>query len=301
MNTRTTFYDYGLDFSRDGCFVRPLTPEELLSMSAPSDMPYLASFQEAYYNFCHGDFSDVPTLLKIIKDRDRENSCVTFAATELMGYVGTVDVFRSMRNDVERWLAQPRDTPEWPYERFCSYIRAFENWGRLDIVPFLLEVYRHLHGGMFDLGCIPLAIANLLASATQPEMCREPTTNNLDKYLDTAMTRYHQVVANEDSDMVVVMQGNLRTMHSVANQILTLGQGKPSRSLGDALHRLRRVFEPATGIDCTAMFNRDGHVSQTDVTFIAATFLKRPTFPSYREGFRTFFGHRVPSFKAKSW
>lgn len=291
MIRRTTLVEDGFNFSRFGCFTRPLTHEEIVRM--PSAAGFL-ELQEVYYNLCGGDFSGVPKLLRIVQDQERNSFDVTSAATDLIGYVGTVDTFRSMRSDVESLLALPsRNTPDWPADQLRSYVRAFENWGRIDVVPFLLEIYLQLHGGLFELGYIPLTISNLLASNEDSLIWDEPPTRHLENYLNLVMNEYDAVVERIGSDKEIVWNGKLRSIPTIARRIRSLGHEQPRAYWRGRLRKLRSMFEPATGIDCSEMFDDDERALPLQAASIAESFFEGTACQSYIDGVRTFFGHRV--------
>lgn len=283
---RPTLYDVGVDPRRYGYFVHPFPRDDPRVLAGP-EAPRWFELQDGLAGLVRGDFSALPALLKCV--RHSRDWRLKSAALRVLGDAGTVECFRDMRAELEQGSREgPFDVAS--RELVLLYCRAFAAWGRLDVVPVLLDQYLRLRlASTPEIALLPLLIAQLLADRRGDMLAHEPPEEHIEDYLNLVMERYESVVQALGSDKALVFRGALQSVRGLAERI----RHPTTRYVSVELVTLRERFEPATGIDCSEIF-ADG-VDTFAAAALAERFLDAPEAARFDDGVRYFFGHRVPT------
>jgi len=276
-----TLREVGIRFSRHGYFVRssPLT-------ATPDAWDTLATDLE---RLKHGDFSALRGVLHALCEQP--DWLLKRAAATILGNAGTLDEFRAMREFLECRPARARRsyTVE-DREYVLQFCRAFTLWGRLDVVPVLVDQYLSLRlAGTADIAILPVHIADLLTADADSMIAHEPPDEHLDDYLSLVMNTHEALVSRLGSDKQLVFRGELQSTTALAQAL----RHPDPEFLHQELVDLRERFEPATGIDCSLAFT-GGACDPLAAAAIAESFLGSQRAARMQADHRYFFGHAIP-------
>lgn len=285
---RPTLVEAGLNFSGFGYYARPISPDDGRLAAAPefANWLQLASLLDRLKS---GDFAAAPSMLVLCRQsRDWRLKTV---ATRVLGHAAAVDVFRDMREEIEGLRVRDMDRVTVEVrEVVLLYCRAFGSWGRLDVVPLLLDQYLTLRLKLTpEISLLPLLMARLLTDRNGSMVALEPPEDRIEDYLNLVMSEYEAVVEKIGSDKTVVFQGEPYWVRRIAERIRRPATPYPAVELAI----LRERFEPAVARDCSSMFNGSS-VSTLTAAAIAEDFLDSEDAARYEPGVRYFFGHRIP-------
>jgi hypothetical protein len=196
-----------------------------------------------------------------------------------------------MRAELEQHPMRKQEELDVPYRELTMiYCRAFALWGRLDVVPVLMDQYLTLRLKRTpEISGLPILMADLLVDDESSMMAHDPPEHMLEDYLNLVMNQYDSVVAKLGSDKVFVFRGELYSVRAIAERMRHL----TTRYRAAELARLREHFEPATGIDCSAIFAGES-ASPLAAASIAEAFLDSDEGKRFEPGKRYFFGHPIP-------
>lgn len=208
---------------------------------------------------------------------------------QILGDTGSVDCFREIRAEIEA-LRKRVSFDVATCDTVLRACRAFTAWGRLDVVPVLMDQYLTLRlNGTSEIAVLPLLMADLLSDDEGTMIAHEPPEHHLEDYLNLVMNEYESVVARLGSDKVHVFRGELQSVRGLAERMRRL----TTRYVSGELVALRRRFEPATGVDCSEIFANDSF-DPLAAAAIAEEFLDGDAAARFEDGVRYFFGHRIP-------
>lgn len=281
IEARPNLKDAGLDFARFGYFTRPLPSSE-------GDAAW-GRLEALLGKIKSGNFSATEALLSL--SRESSDWRLRYVATRVLGHAGTVTCFKRMREELEQHPLRKQELVDVPSRELVAiYCRAFALWGRLDVVPVLMDQYLTLRLKKTpEIATIPLLLADLLVDDENTMIAHEPPEDLLEDYLNLVMNQYEALVSRLGSDKVFVFRGELSSVRAIAERMRHL----TTRYRASELGILRERFEPATGIDCSAVFQGDG-VSSLAAAAIAESFLESSDARKFRPGVRYFFGHPIP-------
>jgi hypothetical protein len=288
LEDRPTLKDAGLDFQRFGYFTRPLA--DLSAPQAPSTVDeHWAQLEALISRLKSGDFSAAEATVRLCRETKIWN--VKYAATRVLGHAGTVECFKQMREELEQHpMRQQEDIDVESCELVLVYCRAFALWGRLDVVPVLMDQYLTLRLKRTpEISLLPLLMADLLVDDESSMIAHEPPEDLLEDYLNLVMSQYDALVEKHGSDKVIVFRGAPYSVPAIAERMRHLTTRYPSVELAT----LRERFEPATGIDCSGIFSEKS-ASPLAAASIAEAFLDSNERKTFEHGQRYFFGHLIP-------
>lgn len=281
-----------LDFGRFGYFTRAIERADLDGRSEEEAAEW--RLLERVIERCkRGSFDEVERLLPLFLHSPRWP--IKGVAARVLGHAGSAAHFEELRAALAAipvWELERIDVPV--RETFLEACRALMAWGRLDVVPVLLDIYLTLQlRGAAELAIIPLLLGELLVDEKGSILSLGPPEVPLEEYCDLVLAEHRRVVARVGSDQAIVYRGQLRSVRDLAERM----KGRMLPYAGVQLRTLRQIFEPATGMDCSAIFagrSRPTVVSMEAANELADRFLASTAAADYAPGVRTFFGHRVP-------
>jgi hypothetical protein len=285
---RPSLLEAGLEFSRFGYFVRPLSAQDVASRGAAAQA--WLNLENQIRALQKGDFSAVQPLLA--STRASTDWRFKTVAIRVLGHVGSADCFRQMRAELEALPIREMKTVDVATrETVLLYCEAFVAWGRLDVVPVLLDWYLSLRLKKTpEIAILPVLMARLLVDDSSDSMIGlEPPEDRLEDYLNLVMQQYDAVVERLGSDKLIVYRGAAFSVRDIAERM------RRSAGQSDAvtLRRLRERFEPSTGIDCSAIFTGPS-LSPMQAAALAEAFLDSCEVDRYEPGNRYFFRQAVP-------
>ncbi|WNG60297.1 hypothetical protein F0U59_40500 [Archangium gephyra] len=295
IEDRPTLKDAGLDFQRFAYFTRPfdavLRPlaTDLSSRTPANTDLHWVQFEILLGKLKSGDFSTAEDILRLC--RKTENWRMKDVATRVLGHAGTVACFRHMREELEQHPMRKQEHIDVAHrEIILLYCRAFALWGRLDVVPVLMDQYLTLRLKQTpEISSLPILMAELLVDDRKSMIAHEPPEDSLDDYLNLVMNQYDTVTAKHGSEKVFVYRGEIYSVRAIAERMRHLTTRYPAAELT----RLRERFEPATGIDCSVIFSGE-RASTLAAATIAESFLESDDGKKFEPGRRYFFGHPIP-------
>ena len=222
-----------------------------------------------------GDFAGIRDLVSIHQATD--NWILGSMCADLLGDAGTPESFTTLMANL--------DTADNIVAKI-DFCEALAWWGRLSIVPFVLEKFlsvQHFN----DSDILPVRLSDLLEA--KAGLIAAPTNFSTPAaYSEFVMARYREVRKQMASDEVIVFKGQIFSVRSSARIIL--------KALNDNTFDfpLRRKFEASTGLDCSGFYGEDGKLLPLSAAAIVEDFLEGPEAAKYEEGVRYFFGHRIP-------
>ncbi|WP_043391730.1 hypothetical protein [Archangium violaceum] len=288
IEARPTLKEAGLDFNHFAYFTRPI------AAALPSRTPGAADIHwiqlEALINkLKSGDFSAAEDILRLC--RETTDWQMKFAATRVLGHAGTIDCFKRMREELEQHPMRKQESIDVPSRTLVlTYCRAFALWGRLDVIPVLMDQYLALRLKQTpEISLLPLLMSDLLVDDDSTMIAHDPPEDALEDYLNLVMNQYDAVTAKHGSDKVFVFRGDLYSVRAIAERMRHLTTPYQAADLTT----LRERFEPATGIDCSVIFSEED-VSTLAAATIAESFLESDDGKKFEPGRRYFFGHPIP-------
>ena len=263
------FAQSGIDWKGRGYFGCP-TPPAGVAVSADPFVTWEAALVQAKA----GHFDSLPQLIDLYKASTQP--VLLQACAFLLGDAGPAACFQRIRQEVES-----SDSFELVLD-FCDAIAAR---GKLADVPLLLGAYEKF-ATVEDADIIPCYLSALL----EPVLGALSDPNqapSLAAYRALVLKRYDQLSDDLGTDQVLVWMGEPFGVVPMAKRLLELIRNPSFPS------DLRRKFEAATGIDCTA-FYKAAQLQPLTVAAILERFLDSPAADHYQDGVRYFFGHRIP-------
>lgn len=288
ISARPTLPEAGLDFRRYGYFTRAIPRDGQATPSDPERQRWQA-LEELIARLERGDFAAAPAVLALCREsRDWRLKTV---ATRVLGHAGTVECFRDMRAEIEADLGRRRDQIDVATrEVILLYSRSFASWGRLDVVPVLMDQYLTLRLKRTpEIALLPLLMADLLVDDERTMIAHEPPEDCLEDYLNLVMERFERLSQQLGSEKVIVFRGALLSVPGLAERMRRPG----TSYVASELLTLRERFEPATGTDCSAIF-ASSKASPLAAADLAERFLDSGAAEGYQPGVRYFFGHPIP-------
>ncbi len=285
---RPSLIQAGLEFSRFGYFVRPLSEQDLASAGASA--PAWLNLDHLIHTLQAGDFSAIQPLLAA--SRASTDWRLKTVATRVLGHVGHAECFGDMRAELEALpVRQMKTVDVATREIVLLYCKSFAAWGRLDVVPVLLDWYLSLRlKKTHEIAILPILMEELLLDdSTNSMMGLEPPEDGLEDYLNLVMNQYDAAVERLGSDKLIVYRGALYSVDNIAERMRQPGD----QSDAVTLRRLRERFEPSTGIDCSAVFAGPS-VAPMQAAALAEKFFDSHEADRYEPGIRYFFGRAVP-------
>lgn len=279
-----------LDFQRSGYFTRPIEPADLAGLSADEADAWLA-LERHLTELKAGCFSSAHQLLALY--RGTESWPLRRAAARVLGHTASAACFGDMRAELDAMRLHQRAAIDVPTrEILLDYCHAFAAWGRLDVVPVLLELYLTLRfKRTAEIEMLPILMSRLLHDEHTHLITQPPYDEaELGDYFELVLGEYERAVARLGSDQVLVFRGQPRSSAALAEAMRHV----TSKYVASELWQLRQRFEPATGVDCSAIFAGPS-VSMAAATALAEAFLDSPTAADHAPGSRFFFGHPVPA------
>ncbi|WP_375767146.1 hypothetical protein NR798_36500 [Archangium gephyra] len=288
IEARPTLKDAGLDFNRFAYFTRPFAAP-LSSRTTESVDRQWVKLEALLNRLKSGDFSAAEDLLLLC--RETADWRVKFAATRVLGHAGTIDCFKRMREEIEQHPMRKQDRIDVPSRTLVlTYCRTFALWGRLDVVPVLMDQYLTLRLKQTpEISLLPILMADLLVDDDSTMIAHDPPEDALEDYLNLVMNQYDTVTAKHGSDKVFVFRGDLYSVRAIAERMRHITTPYQAADLTT----LRERFEPATGIDCSVIFGEED-VSTLAAATIAESFLESDAGRRFEPGKRYFFGHPIP-------
>lgn len=177
-----------------------------------------------------------------------------------------------------------------PVDYSWDFLRLLFHWGRLDVVPTLVQAWRAAPTAQ-DAASIPGWLSLLLEESPGPieRALRKPSEREADNYAELVLARHAELVAKL-GERAFVFRGRLLDVAWIAQcglaELATLQQG-----MLDVY--IRHKFETMTGIDCSHFYEGINRRLAAAATFEA--FLAGPERHAFIPGQRYFFGHRVPA------
>lgn len=97
----------------------------------------------------------------------------------LFGNAGTFSLYQKMRAELER--SREEDPPLHYLGKSIDFCNAFTRWGRLDVVPVLLDTYLSLilKGIRHDIDIIPVLIDEFFTDETEDTLISHGTTEDM--------------------------------------------------------------------------------------------------------------------------
>ena len=262
----------GINWTAKGYFGVPPPPDAKQPASLAHDPWQL--WTVACHRAKQGDFALLPNLISLCKQV--EDPVLAQSASYLLGDAGTAGCFSIMEQEL--------DSIEY-VGTILDYCRALHFRGKLANVPLILRAYERIATDS-DADVVPVWLSNLL----EPEdgvLSESIQFEDLEDYLDAVRARYKQVTDELGTDQVFVYRGEVFGVQRLARYILRRVKQPFVRS------ELRHRFEAATGIDCSPFYKR-GELQPLAAAALVEEFLESPDAAKYQDGFRYFFGHRIP-------
>lgn len=288
IEAHPTLKDEGLDLNRFAYFTRPLAATPSSRTPETADI-YWIQLEALINRLKSGDFSAAEDILRLC--RETADWRVKFAATRVLGHAGTIDCFKRMREEIEQHPLRKQERIDVPSRTLVlTYCRTFALWGRLDVVPVLMDQYLTLRLQQTpEISSLPILMAELLVDDRKSMIAHEPPEDSLDDYLNLVMNQYDAVTAKHGSEKAFVYRGEIYSVRAIAERMRHLTTRYPTAELT----RLRERFEPATGIDCSVIFSGE-RASTLAAATIAESFLESDEGKKFEPGKRYFFGHPIP-------
>ena len=287
-SARPTLIEAGLNFSAFGYFTHPLAQNRPPQV-APARLEHWLQLEALIRRLQAGDVDAAALVLALC--RQSRDWALRTVATRVLGHAAPPDCFRDMRRELDALALGTRDHIDVETrELVLLYCRAFGAWGRLDVVPALLDYYLTLRLRKTpEISLIPLLIGQLIVGKPASMIPLEPPEDQLDEYLNLVMGECEDLAARLGSEKALVFRGALQSVRGYAERMRQLDSRYPAVDLA----LLRERFEPATGIDSGAIFAGKS-VSTLAAAAIAEAFLESPESARYEPGHRYFFGREIP-------
>lgn len=266
-----------IDWEGAGYFGFPFEAmhSDFLLANLPDDYgSWLVAFEHA----TNGDFGLVPNLLEIY-DRSSDYIIEHLCST-LLGDAGVSSCFSNIANRITKEFVITRR-----YELIIDYCNALFSRGRLGDIPLILSAYES-HSSIDEMGIIPCYISELLeypvGQLTDPANFSSPV-----EYHNAVISRQQELIASFGNEDVLIFGGKTFAVVSYAHMLLDRFQHPHVQSFW------RRKFEACTGVNCSSFYD-NGIFQPLSATAIVEDFLNSQEAKKYEDGFRYFFGHRIP-------
>jgi hypothetical protein len=233
-----------------------------------------AEFERILEKAKRGDFSAIPEIVNLYDKA--ESWLLSGASIALLGDAGTPKAF-------ERVLPVVQALMDPTYEVYLSKALAF--WGKLAVVPPIVTGWQALEGFQ-DAEDIPPVLSMMLEEAPGA-IADAPDHSHKVEYGTLVLAQYEKLKRKFGTDDVIVFRGDrfgVRRLAALVLADLAAGRFEPY---------MRRRFEAATGLDCSA-FYREEALQALAISAIVEEFLESPDVAKYEDGVRYFFGHRIP-------
>lgn len=288
MDTRPTLITGGLTFTKYGYFVRRLSAKDpdLRRVSNAQEWLRLEALLDGLKA---GEFNTSTELLELA--RSTRDWTLKSIAIKTLGHCATAAVYKEMRTEIEGFVPGAFGKyHETDVELTVRYCVAFSAWGRADVIPVILDRYLRLkQHGAAEISILPILMGLLMHEELGTMVSSEPPEDRLDEYLTVVLHEYEALINRIGSKSLIVYGGKVRSIRHIAASMVD----PVPRFLNNQFRQLREMFEPATGIDCSAMFV-DGQGAQPQAgALIGRAFLESPQASDFAPGQRYFFGHPV--------
>jgi hypothetical protein len=268
------FSQTGIEWTGRGYFGCPAPPPGAFNRPDLADDPW-QYWAVALEQAKRGDFGLLPRLIDF---REREvHPILNRLCTLLLGDAGTPPCFDRILRTIESGNN---------YEVTIDFANSVCTRGRLADVPPLVRAFESI-AEIKDAAIIPVLISDVLEGDDRALSDADKFVSFND-YRDAVMARYNQVAETVGSDRALVFGGEQFGVARLAQKILDRIQKPYVRPM------LRRRFEAATGIDCTAFYH-EGTFQPLSASAILEEFLESPAAAAFEDGVRYFFGHPVPA------
>lgn len=258
-----------------GYFAFPLTPAD----SDLEDISEWLAFAHYVEAAKAGRFDTISTLLEVY---DHDDDWVRRGAyVQLMGDAGT----SRLNERIHQYLLTGV-----PLDYSLDFAELLFYWGRLDVVPTLIEGWRASH--MFeDAVYIPPRLSLLLEAERGPLMSfpyswEKRPPSEADAYRELVLDR-HAELRDEFGEHAFVFRGqplNIEWIIRCALADLASGKLDPE---------MRHKIEAMTGIDCSC-FYKDKQLQPLAAAALLEDMLASLDLFPFTPGQRYFFGHPVP-------
>jgi hypothetical protein len=178
--------------------------------------------------------------------------------------------------------------PDVPVDYRFDFAETLFYWGRLDIVPTLLEIW-HSDFKFQDAYYIPPRLGLLLEEEPRAldDFPIEGPAADADAFRDRVLAR-HAELCNQHGDHGFVFRGRLLDVEWIARRALQdLSEGKLDPEM-------RHKLEAMTGIDCSS-FYASKKLQPLAAAVVLEDFLAGPAPSRFVPGRRYFFGHPLPA------
>ncbi len=288
MDTRPTLITGGLTFTKYGYFVRRLSSQDP-DLRRVSNAQEWLRLEELLDALKAGEFHTSTEVLELA--RSTRDWILKSIAIKILGHCATVSVYKEMRTEIEGLVpgasGKYHDTDVELTVRYCV---AFSAWGRADVIPVILDRYLRLRQhGAAEISHLPISMGLLMHEDLGTMVSSEPPEDMLDEYLTVVLHEYETLIDRLGSESLIVYGGKVRSIRQLAASLID----PAPRFMNNTFRGLREMFEPATGIDCSAMFV-DGQGAQPQAgALLGQAFLESPRASDFAPGQRYFFGHPV--------
>jgi hypothetical protein len=265
----------GLDFEGRGYFACPREPSEAMKNSDDKHLweRWLNGFWRA------ADVGERDGLVWLAAQRRRMQDPVLQGMTrDLLGDAGSNELVLAISRKLYR------DYCDIDLEITLDMCRVLRGWGRLDVVPVLLNVW-YQFAEYEDALIIPIWISQLIEPAAGPLGDPQQWRSRGD-YAQAVSARYQDRLAKFGRKEVFVLLGAEFGVNWLAERIARQVREPYFPSF------LRQSFEASTGIDCSDFFE-GGVLRATPTLHMMEAFLDSAATERYEHGKRYFFGHPI--------
>jgi hypothetical protein len=272
----TDFFLNGFDFEQRGYFGCPVDAAgtELPGEESEAWSVWLDVFREASKD---GNFGHVG---KLVPMQPQVHDPIWMdAACTLVGDAAPDGV-------CERILATAADYDAKRNVDFAiDLCRQLRGWGRLDVVPVILNVWTQL-ADIEDAMILPVFLSALLEN--EPGAMGDPGRfPSIAAYVQAVRDRLDDRANKFGTTNVFVLRGSRFGVNRIAEKIVQ--QVRDPAFSSD----LRRSFEASTGIDCSD-FYENGVLRAMPVKRKMLEYLDSAATEKFEDGKRYFFGHAIP-------
>lgn len=254
-----------------GYFAFPLTAAD----AGLEELAAWESFAAEVAAAKQGRFASGLTLLELY---DRDADWVRRGAyVELIGDAGSDVLLEHVHRLFDAGL---------PVDYSYDFAAMLFHWGRLDVVPTLVEIYRAAFEFQ-DARYLPPRLGLLLEEEPGPlsKVGGTVSAEEAAAICELALA-HHAALRARHGELAYVFRGRLLDVQWIARCALA------DLSRGAMVPEMRRKFEAMTGVDCSS-FYRDRKVQPLSAATVLEQFLEAPR--RLVPGRRYFFGHEVPT------
>lgn len=223
----------------------------------------------------------MPELLELYAKAD--TAVFQYVCSRVLGDAGTSECFERIIEELSAHQGVDRNN-------VIHYCDVLTTWGRLSVVPVILEQYTIVRREQPTM-ILPMLLSSLLEDREWGPIAEEPEIEELDDYVSMVMARYDELKRKFSTDRVLIFDGRRWGVIPFARLILH----RVAHPEFDHTYEfdLRRRLEASTGINCSAFF-KDEVFQPLAAAAIVEEFLGGPEVVNYEDGVRYFFGHRIP-------